>query len=371
MTPIPPEFTRDHIASRSGKSRPGALYTDFVNCGEPFTTTMRKNYHPGAKEGFGVTLEDARKYANTPSPGLNLEDDDLFYNTASGIVEEYWRDVDLPKPTKDIDKLREDLKKWGYCLVEDGLSPAQLELHRTRVMEQADGERLAGVACYNGSPIPPGANVPNTQLVHCLVNKGPLFPKILEFDPEACQAGPLIEQLITETIGSDFLCSSFIAIIAGKNNLPQNMHQDQACQPHQSLDGPLSCNTMWLLDDFRKENGGTLIVPGSHLLLSKGTKLEEPLPPAINLEAPAGTVVVFEGRVLHGTGVNRTNKRRAMMVSNSLKPFLRQQEWVSLAARLSIPPLIRLANFFSCPEFTSSPRIRTSFVLLLQNFFTV
>lgn len=64
---------------------------------------------------------------------------------------------------------------------------------------------------------------------------------------------------------------------------------------------------------------GTLVVPGSHNLISEvgaGNPVG-PLPPAINAECPAGTVVMFEGRLLHGTGVNKTDKPRRMYVSPS------------------------------------------------------
>merc|ERR1719230_185810 len=84
---------------------------------------------------------------------------------------------------------------------------------------------------------------------------------------------------------------------------------------------------------MHEQNGGTLVVPGSHRLVSEaGTgNPVGPLPPAINLVAPAGSVVIFEGRLLHGTGVNRTDKPRRMYVANSLKPQFRQQEMWALS----------------------------------------
>ncbi|GIS19705.1 MAG: hypothetical protein CM15mP120_16210 [Pseudomonadota bacterium] len=36
--------------------------------------------------------------------------------------------------------------------------------------------------------------------------------------------------------------------------------------------------------------------------------------------------MIFEGRLLHGTGVNRSDKPRTVLVMNSIKPFMRQQE---------------------------------------------
>jgi hypothetical protein len=93
------------------------------------------------------------------------------------------------------------------------------------------------------------------------------------------------------------------------------------------------------MENMTAQNGGTLVVPGSHKILSKagsGGAIKEPLPPAISLEAPAGTVMIFEGRLLHGTGVNRSNGSRIICVMNSIKPFMRQQELHMLSAKKEI-----------------------------------
>ena len=49
----------------------------------------------------------------------------------------------------------------------------------------------------------------------------------VEHDPEGAQAGPLIEQLLIETMGRDFLMSSFIAIISNKHNMPLKICQSK------------------------------------------------------------------------------------------------------------------------------------------------
>ena len=82
------------------------------------------------------------------------------------------------------------------------------------------------------------------------------------------------------------------------------------------------------------------MVPGSHKLISEvgaGNPVG-PLPPAINLQCPAGTVVMFEGRLLHGTGVNKTDRPRRMYVGNSLKPNFRQQEIWTLSLKPELLP---------------------------------
>ena len=88
------------------------------------------------------------------------------------------------------------------------------------------------------------------------------FAQCFCHDPKGVQAGPLIEQLVMETIGEGFIGSSFLGIVAYKNNQPQGLHQDQGvlhCGGVQ--EAPWSMNTMYTLDDFSAENGGTLVVP--------------------------------------------------------------------------------------------------------------
>lgn len=85
---------------------------------------------------------------------------------------------------------------------------------------------------------------------------------------------------------------------------------------------------------------GTLVVPGSHKLISEvgaGNPVG-PLPPAVNAQCPAGTIVMFEGRLLHGTGVNKTDRPRRMYVGNSLKANFRQQEIWTLSLKPELLP---------------------------------
>jgi hypothetical protein len=78
------------------------------------------------------------------------------------------------------------------------------------------------------------------------------------------------------------------------------------------------------------------MIPGSHAALARAGPggVVGVLPPTINLEAPAGTVMVFDGRLLHGTGVNRSERQRFVATMSAIKPWMRQQEnWV-----LSVKP---------------------------------
>ncbi len=330
---VPVEFTPEYIEANSPPEE--QLYTAFLKSGEPYRSLYRQNFHTAAREGYGHNPEPLKAAA---IPGLDLEDETVYYNT-SGAAANYWSTIDLPQPTRDIRKLRTDLQQWGYCLIEEALSKDQYERLKQRLTEQAEAERKAGIACWTGAAAAPGEPLPKVQFLHSLINKGEQFIQCVEHDPAGVQGGPLIEQLLNETMGHNFLMSSFIAIISNKFNMPQGLHQDQAIAPFQDATAPFTVNTMYIMDDMTSHNGGTLVVPGSHKLISaagSGNPLTEPLPPAINLAAPAGTVMMFEGRLLHGTGVNRSNASRSIMVMNSVKPFMRQQELHLLSARADV-----------------------------------
>ena len=105
-----------------------------------------------------------------------------YYDTTTGDKHEYWRDHDLPRPTKDIDRLRHDFVTWGYCMVEDALSPSQVATVQERVLAQAEGERRARIA----------QKTPSGQNVNCCVNKGECFEALIEQHPSIMQGGPLV-----------------------------------------------------------------------------------------------------------------------------------------------------------------------------------
>lgn len=247
-----------------------------------------------------------------------------YYDTTTGAKHPYWQNFDLPEPTKDIQQLRQDMLKWGYCKISDALSAEQVAAIRTRVEEQAEGERRAGIA----------QKTPSGQNINCCVNKGRCFELLIEQHPSAMQGGPLVEELVAEALGPGWICTSLIAAISLRGGVPQALHQDQS----NALDSksPMTVNVLTAITDVDEKNGGTLVIPGSHVILSDAMREGKPvgkLPPAINIDAPAGTVVITDGRVLHGTGINHTDDPRIVMLNGMQKPWMRQQENWMLSVR--------------------------------------
>ena len=308
---IPEEFDPAAIEARSTPER--QMYLAERTSAEPMASVHRNNpeiYFVPPQRGREWGRWEFRKGA--------------YYDTTTGAKHPFWQDEDLPRPTKDIDRLRSDMLRWGYCMVEDALSPDQVAVVRRRVLDQAEGERRAGIA----------QKTPSGQNINCCVNKGRCFELLIEQHPSAMQGGPLVEQLITEALGAGWISTSMIAAISLQGGVPQALHQDQG----NALDAtsPMAVNVLTAITDIDDTNGGTLVIPGSHLLLSEAMRERKPvgkLPPAINVDAKAGTVMITDGRLLHGTGINHTEEPRIVMLNGMQKPWMRQQENWMLSVR--------------------------------------
>ena len=297
---VPKEFTHAGVEAASADAfRP---YAAFLRSGEPYVSIFVNN-----------------PWLLPPNAGAELEwGKGWYYDTTVASKHDYWRDIVLPTPTKDLQQLRHDLYEWGFCLIEDGLSNEQCSRIRGRVADQAAAERALGIAYL----------VESQQHVWSLVNKGADFIGLLEHDPASVQAGPMIERLLDETLGPGWNHFSLLANISYPGCHPQPMHQDQTwVAPIHTFDAPILVNTMYVLQDVDDHNGGTLLVPGSHRANgTPATGLYGPLPKPINLEAPAGTVLMFDGRMLHGGAVNHSDDFRYVLTNSVVKPWARQQE---------------------------------------------
>ena len=255
-----------------------------------------------------------------------------YYDTTIASKHPYWKDKDLPVATKDIARLRDDMLNWGYCKIEDALSAEQVAVIHQRVLEQAEGERLAGIA----------QKTPSGQNINCCVNKGRCFERLIEQHPSVVQGGALVEQIVTEALGANWICTSLIAAISLKGGVPQALHQDQDI----ALDSrsPLTINILTAITDIDETNGGTLVIPGSHRVLSDAVREQKPvgkLPPAINIDAKAGTMIITDGRLLHSTGINHTDSPRIVMLNGMQHPSIRQQENWMLSVK---PEVIKRAS---------------------------
>lgn len=250
----------------------------------------------------------------------------------------------LPTPTTDLEAALADFTEHGYCLVADALDAGQLGDVRARLVAVAADERDRGAAYIDAG----GSN----QRVWNLINRGREFVDLA--------AHPLALELMDRILGGHpqygladdlpaYLLGSITANIAGPGGDAMALHADQGYVPFPWPPFPLVCNIAWLLDDVTEANGATRIVPG--------TQLHQRVPDpdaaqhAIPAEAPAGTALVFDGRLWHGTGRNITeSERRHVILAYYCKPWIRQQENFTTSVRREVletmtPVVRRLLGF--------------------------
>jgi hypothetical protein len=109
--------------------------------------------------------------------------------------------------------------------------------------------------------------------------------------------------------------------------------------------------TMVALSDFTAENGGTLVIPGSHRWDDERIPQQSE---AVPTEMRAGAALVFLGSTYHAGGTNRSTAPRTGLTITLDLGFLRQEENQYLAVPRDIvlryPEQIqRLLGYNACP----------------------
>ena len=86
----------------------------------------------------------------------------------------------------------------------------------------------------------------------------------------------------------------------------------------------MSVNTFFAIDEFRADNGATLVVPATHQ--------EDPAPSeeflarnALAVECPAGSMIVFDSTLLHAAGENGSGRDRLAINQQFTRSYVKQQ----------------------------------------------
>lgn len=88
---------------------------------------------------------------------------------------------------------------------------------------------------------------------------------------------------------------------------------------------PVVVNVMWMLNDFTEANGATRLVPRSHLAGKRPDKEKDKDVVSIPAEGIAGTAMLFDGRIWHGTGTNVSDEQRLGVLTTFVAPQFRTQ----------------------------------------------
>lgn len=212
------------------------------------------------------------------------------------------------------------LRERGYTLIEDFLTPTEL------------GEVRAGLAPFLGRHA--GRNNfegYKTERVYTLVARGRIFERLAE--------DARVLALCDEFLKPGYLLTASQAICIHPGETPQPIHSDDAFYTIPRPRPPIGFSTIVAVDAFTAENGGTEIIPGSHVwsdakidgLYDKGLDANAPPNPELErqlvpVQMPAGACVVFLGTLLHRGGANRSSAPRLAFSNQYCEPWARTQE---------------------------------------------
>ncbi len=193
---------------------------------------------------------------------------------------------------------RTRLDEQGFLILEDMIDPSWLEKLR-QAFEAICGRE--GEAA--GKEV---AQVEGVRRLADLVNKSKVFDGIY--------LQPALLAAVWHVLGRPFKLHSLNAHDPLPGHGQQELHSDWGGERGA---GYHLVNSMWMLDDMSADNGATRIVPGSHLFPGAvGREVSDrlaPYPGEVLLQAPAGSVAVFNGSAWHSCTRNRSGAPRRLL----------------------------------------------------------
>ncbi len=209
---------------------------------------------------------------------------------------------------------RDRLGREGWCVIPGVLDPERAADALARLWDAAAEFERRGASTHMPVLDP---NDRNVRVFH-LLELDPLFRDLIRH--------PLAIEMVRAVVGEPFLISNFTANIARPGSRSMALHSDQSLVVPEPWLAPWAVNIIWCLTDVRFENGATLYVPGSHLWHTRADVPADADQRLTPFEAPAGSIIVMEGRMWHTSGANITAAEdRALLFGYYTVPFLRPQ----------------------------------------------
>lgn len=216
-------------------------------------------------------------------------------------------------------KEKDFLDKEGYLNLGQLLSAAQVKTINDRISSLMNEEGENAGSELLDSPYIRHPKEAGADRLADLVNKGEVF--------DIFYTHPRVLAGIAHVLGTSIKLSSLNYRAAKPGMGSQKLHVDwhEAVPAHEFK----VCNSIWLLDDFSKQNGATRIVPGTHHTGALPQNvLQDPEathPNEVIIEAPSGSVFIFNSHAWHGGTTNHTNKVRRSIHSYFCKSDQPQQ----------------------------------------------
>ena len=148
---------------------------------------------------------------------------------------------------------------------------------------------------------------------------------------------------------SDYWLNTGQVMAVGPGEPAQYLHRDEGNWPEViNDDNEVTVSCMFALSDFTRENGATVVQPGSQVLpagVRRGEAYTDADFPTAYAEMSAGSGMIYTGKVVHGAGANTTDEWRYGMHVSFVLGWLRPEEasplMVDRERAASLPPRAR------------------------------
>ena len=206
------------------------------------------------------------------------------------------------------------LAEHGFCVVQNVLAPdACAEVRAQLIAASAESQRR-GTPTWIESLDPNDRNI----RVFGLLDLDPVFRELI--------VHPIALDAVRSVIGASFIISNFTANIELPGSGSMAVHSDQALVIPEPWHAPWAVNVIWCLDRVHEANGATRYLPGSHRARCHADIPDDAIRQTVPFEAPAGAVIVMDGRLWHTSGRNvTTNEQRALLFAYYTRDFIRPQ----------------------------------------------
>ncbi|MEV7713367.1 phytanoyl-CoA dioxygenase family protein [Streptomyces sp. NPDC088270] len=239
----------------------------------------------------------------------------------------------LPR-TAEPDEVAAAVARYGYAIVED-LAPQSLlddlAAEAAPFIEASD----SGRDVYDGL---------QTRRTGALIARCPTS-RSLVMNPLAVATA---RKFLSHATAVQLHLTQIISL--GPGETLQKTHRDQMAFDFYPFppDYHVQLNTMWALTDFTLENGATHIAPGSSGMSDE----EAATVPMIRAVMRRGSVMFYDGKVVHCAGANHTDKVRTGVNITYAVGWVRQEENQFLAcppeiARALDDDLLRMMGYQS------------------------
>ena len=222
------------------------------------------------------------------------------------------------------------LEESGFAIIPDALAAGEVAAARNAVEEILAREESVA----RGT----GTQTENLRNAHVIVGKHPHFYEFF--------LNPPVVEVVRSILGYDaFLYDANIRVPmpTGKRDERKGFQvhvdrQDYAVTPFTNgCHFPMALNVVWCLTDFTKENGTSTVWPGSHL----SRQVPDPdldVSGAIQLEAAAGSAVLWDAALWHQGGVNYGDAPRWCVLAYFQRSWIKG---ITDSARLLPPEAIQ------------------------------